>query len=314
MLKNESGVHRLVRLSPFNAKAKRNTSFSLVEVLPKFEKTEFEIPESDLEISFSKSGGAGGQNVNKRETAVRITHIPTGASVYATNERSQEANREAGLKLLQAKVWKIEEEKVLGEFFVQMAYRPESIWLTQKILTKKFLSDVSGWVQNQKFSTSKIDSFIQEYDIEMNQFEDKKYSSFNEFFIRKFKPGVRKFSTDPKTFPAFAEARYLGVDSISSQRTFKVKDAEIDLVTLIQDSDLAKEYQRKIKQLASELNEPANDVLYQVLNMPDVLKSERREPDENEWKEIKTVITEAVESLNSGNAKKAFSKFVEIYK
>lgn len=63
-------------------------------------------------------------------------------------------------------------------------------------------------------------------------------------------------------------------------------------------SDLAKEYQRKIKQLASELNEPANDVLYQILKMPDVLKSERREPDENEWKEIKTVITEAVDALN----------------
>ncbi|MBP7808378.1 MAG: YicC family protein [Bacteroidia bacterium] len=63
-------------------------------------------------------------------------------------------------------------------------------------------------------------------------------------------------------------------------------------------SDLAKEYQRKIKQLATDLNEPANDVLYQILKMPDVLKSERREPDENEWKEIKTVITEAVESLN----------------
>jgi peptide chain release factor 2 len=110
-LKNESGVHRLVRMSPFNAKGKRNTSFSMVEVLPKFEKTEIEIPESDLEISFSKSGGAGGQNVNKRETAVRITHIPTDASVYATTERSQEANREVGMKLLQAKVWKIEEEK-----------------------------------------------------------------------------------------------------------------------------------------------------------------------------------------------------------
>jgi peptide chain release factor 2 len=110
-LKNESGVHRLVRMSPFNAKGKRNTSFSMVEVLPKFEKTEIEIPESDLEISFSKSGGAGGQNVNKRETAVRITHIPTGALVYATTERSQEANREVGMKLLQAKVWKIEEEK-----------------------------------------------------------------------------------------------------------------------------------------------------------------------------------------------------------
>jgi peptide chain release factor 2 len=110
-LRNESGVHRLVRMSPFNAKGKRNTSFSMVEVLPKFEKTEMDIPESDLEIAFSKSGGAGGQNVNKRETAVRITHIPTGLSVHATTERSQEANREKGIKLLQAKVWKLEEGK-----------------------------------------------------------------------------------------------------------------------------------------------------------------------------------------------------------
>ncbi len=106
MLKNESGVHRLVRLSPFNAKAKRNTSFSLVEVLPKFDTLELEIPDSDIDMNFSKSGGAGGQNVNKRETAVRITHTPTGISVYATTERSQEANREVGMKLLHAKVWR----------------------------------------------------------------------------------------------------------------------------------------------------------------------------------------------------------------
>jgi peptide chain release factor 2 len=110
-LKNESGVHRLVRMSPFNAKGKRNTSFSMVEVLPKFEKIEFEIPEGDIETSFTKSGGAGGQNVNKRETAVRMTHIPTGLSVYATTERSQEANREVALKLLQAKVWKLQDEQ-----------------------------------------------------------------------------------------------------------------------------------------------------------------------------------------------------------
>ncbi len=108
-LKNEYGVHRLVRVSPFNANAKRHTSFALVEVLPKFEKLDFKdfvIPESDLKIEFSKAGGPGGQNVNKRETAVRIIHIPTNISVHASGERSQEANRERALSMLLAKLFK----------------------------------------------------------------------------------------------------------------------------------------------------------------------------------------------------------------
>src|SRR3989339_412882 len=119
-LKNESGVHRLVRISPFNAQKLRHTSFSLVEVLPKFSKLEerdFVIPESDLKIEYSRSGGPGGQNVNKRETAVRIIHLPTGISVHATGERSQEQNRERAMSILRAKIFKKarEEKKSIEE-------------------------------------------------------------------------------------------------------------------------------------------------------------------------------------------------------
>ena len=108
-LKNESGVHRLVRISPFNAKKLRHTSFSLVEVLPKFSKLEekdFVIPEVDLKIEFSRAGGPGGQNVNKRETAVRVVHIPTNIAVHASGERSQEQNRERAMAILRAKIFK----------------------------------------------------------------------------------------------------------------------------------------------------------------------------------------------------------------
>jgi peptide chain release factor 2 len=108
-LKNEAGVHRLVRVSPFDAKKLRHTSFALVEVLPKFSKLEerdIVIPDKDLRIEFSKSSGPGGQNVNKRETAVRIIHIPSNISVHASGERSQEHNRERAMAILRAKIFK----------------------------------------------------------------------------------------------------------------------------------------------------------------------------------------------------------------
>lgn len=111
-LKHEAGVHRLVRISPFNANGKRQTSFALVEVLPKITDADaFVLKDDELDIQFAKSGGAGGQNVNKRETAVRIVHTPTGVSVHVSNERSQQANREQALALIKAKLFKREEER-----------------------------------------------------------------------------------------------------------------------------------------------------------------------------------------------------------
>lgn len=111
-LKNESGVHRLVRISPFNAKSLRHTSFSLVEVIPsmKINDNAIIIPPEDLKIEFSKSGGPGGQNVNKRETAVRIVHIPTNLFVHVATERSQEQNREKALEMLKGKLFKKRQE------------------------------------------------------------------------------------------------------------------------------------------------------------------------------------------------------------
>jgi peptide chain release factor 2 len=104
-LSGESGVHRLVRKSPFNKQGKRQTSFILVEVLPEIKENEFDLDESDLEVSFTRSGGAGGQNVNKRETAVRMVHPGTGFSVCISEERTQERNRARALEIMRAKLY-----------------------------------------------------------------------------------------------------------------------------------------------------------------------------------------------------------------
>lgn len=111
-LKNESGVHRLVRISPFNAKSQRHTSFSMVEVIPDFEKfDEVQISEDDIRVEYSKSSGPGGQNVNKRETAVRVVHVPTNLAVHVETERSQAQNKERALQLLSAKLFKLQDDE-----------------------------------------------------------------------------------------------------------------------------------------------------------------------------------------------------------
>lgn len=116
-LSGEKGTHRIVRQSPFNAKGLRQTSFSGVEVMPLLleESLDVEIPEEDLDISFSRAGGKGGQNVNKVETAVRITHVPTGVTVRCTEERSQLANKIKALSRLKAKLLVIAEEQRASE-------------------------------------------------------------------------------------------------------------------------------------------------------------------------------------------------------
>jgi peptide chain release factor 2 len=111
-LRSERGVHRLVRLSPFDSAHRRHTSFSLMEVWPELgEGEEIDIKPQDIKIDTYKSAGAGGQNVQKNETAIRITHLPTGIVVTCQNERSQTQNRETALKILRAKLYELEEEK-----------------------------------------------------------------------------------------------------------------------------------------------------------------------------------------------------------
>ncbi|MDO8572210.1 MAG: PCRF domain-containing protein [bacterium] len=132
-LKNESGVHRLVRISPFSSKKLRHTSFSMVEVIPKFDKeADLEIPSQDIRVEFARSSGPGGQNVNKRETAVRIVHIPTKLAVHVESERSQAQNRERGMGILRGKLYKrMKEEREAKEKSMYISKTTDIEWGNQ---------------------------------------------------------------------------------------------------------------------------------------------------------------------------------------
>jgi peptide chain release factor 2 len=167
-LSTEMGVHRLVRISPFNAQGKRQTSFAAVDVLPVFEESAIEIPEKDIEvITFRRASGAGGQNVNKVASAVRVKHLPTGLVIECVNERSQQQNKRQALGMLQAKLEQIEQAKRDSELAKIYGNKGEIAWGNQirnYVLDDPRVKDLRTGIETgnpQKVLDGDLDPFIE---------------------------------------------------------------------------------------------------------------------------------------------------------
>ena len=170
-MKGEKGVHRLVRISPFDSNARRHTSFCSVDVFPELDDDiEVEIDESELRIDTYRSSGAGGQHVNTTDSAIRITHLPTGIVVCCQNERSQHKNRATAMKMLKAKLYEYEEEKRRNEADAIRGEKMENGWgsqirsyvlqpyqMVKDLRTGVETSDTAGVLDGE------IDQFIEAY-------------------------------------------------------------------------------------------------------------------------------------------------------
>lgn len=170
-LKSETGVHRLVRISPFDSNARRHTSFCSVDVFPELDDDiEVEIDETELRIDTYRSSGAGGQHVNTTDSAIRITHLPTGIVVCCQNERSQHKNRATAMKMLKAKLYEYEEEKRRNEADAIRGEKVENGWgsqirsyvlqpyqMVKDLRTEVETSDTAGVLDGE------IDQFIEAY-------------------------------------------------------------------------------------------------------------------------------------------------------
>jgi peptide chain release factor 2 len=171
LLSAERGVHRLVRISPFDSSGRRHTSFASVAVAPVVDDAvEVEIDEKDLKVDTYRASGAGGQHVNKTDSAVRITHLPTGIVVQCQNERSQHQNREVAMRVLRARLFELEREKRAEEIAAQSGEKSEIGWGHQirsyVLHPEKRIKDLRTGMQTSdvdKFLDGDLDEFIYSY-------------------------------------------------------------------------------------------------------------------------------------------------------